>query len=97
MFRRMYRPLFSQDLLRAGNPLRVDTAEAVMRESDPEPRARSQSHPHAARATVEVQRQIHAAAYSRRDFVHVRIVFEHTGEARLHHHAHLQIGTIGLE
>ncbi len=34
MFRRMHRPLFAQNLLRAGNPLRVDTAKAMMPEPD---------------------------------------------------------------
>ena len=62
MFRRVHRAFFAQDLLRPRNLVRIEPAKAMMPEPDAELRARSQRHPHAARAAMKVQRHVRRRA-----------------------------------
>src|SRR3954471_11516028 len=93
----MNRAFLSQDGLSPGNAVRIDPAIAVMPESRTVLRARSESHPHAARAAMQVQHQIHISAYAFGDFFHLGIIFKDARKAWFHYYAQPQIRPLSFE
>jgi len=98
----MHGAFFAQDLLRARDPQIVDPRPAMMCETGPPARAAQGRERHAARPAVQVQAQCrppgtHGAHRRVHDAVDVRIVFENTGEAFLHHYRQAQVRSRAFE